>query len=164
MLKTLKGLVMLGEKIQMIAGVLVLGTIILVMTAGIISRYVFNSPFDWTEELCTFLFIWLSFLGAGVASAKRRHVSVDFITGKLSPKHRDIVKMCTVILIIFLMILIFLGSIILLPQMDTHASVALDIPRVYFYLPILIVSFYMTVVYVVELIEIIQSLRIKVSE
>lgn len=143
----------------MALGVAILAVIVLTLTAGIISRYCFNSPFDWTEELATFLFIWVSFLGAGVASAKRRHVTVDFITGKFSEKNMKKVRIVTNLLIIALMAVIAVGSVILLPQMKTHSSVALNISKVWFYLPIMVVSIYMILVYLVDVIEDIQGIK-----
>jgi tripartite ATP-independent transporter DctM subunit len=43
---------------------------IVVLSAGVIARYVFRSPLIWSDELANMLFLWLSMLGA--ASALRR--------------------------------------------------------------------------------------------
>src|SRR5207245_6878626 len=40
---------------------------ILVLLAGVVSRYVFNRPLTWTDELASILFLWLAMLGAGIA-------------------------------------------------------------------------------------------------
>jgi hypothetical protein len=50
----------------------VLGAVIVVaetciLFAGVVSRYVFDSPIMWTDELGNFLFLWLSMLGTVVA-------------------------------------------------------------------------------------------------
>jgi hypothetical protein len=42
------------------AGIVVAETGILF--AGVVSRYVFNSPLMWTDELANFLFLWLAML------------------------------------------------------------------------------------------------------
>ena len=34
-----------------------------ILFAGVVSRYVFNSPLMWTDELANFLFLWLAMLG-----------------------------------------------------------------------------------------------------
>ena len=31
-----------------------------ILFAGVVSRYVFNSPIIWTDELATFLFLWMA--------------------------------------------------------------------------------------------------------
>src|ERR1700722_8803471 len=40
---------------------------ILVLLAGVISRYVFNRPLTWSDELASILFLWLAGLGAVIA-------------------------------------------------------------------------------------------------
>src|SRR5712692_9661645 len=40
---------------------------ILVLLAGVVSRYVFNRPLTWTDELASILFLWLAMLGAVIA-------------------------------------------------------------------------------------------------
>ncbi|MEP7099569.1 MAG: TRAP transporter small permease subunit, partial [Burkholderiales bacterium] len=34
-----------------------------VLLAGVISRYVFNAPLTWSDELASILFLWLAMLG-----------------------------------------------------------------------------------------------------
>ena len=143
----------------MALGVLILSAIIISITSGIISRYFFGNPFTWTEELATFLFIWLSFLGAGIASAKKKHVMVDFLTEKIPEKHSNLIKLVLNILIIMFLVLIIVGAVILQPKTSAHASVALNIPKNLYYLPVLITSAYMFFVYVVETVEIYQGVR-----
>jgi TRAP-type C4-dicarboxylate transport system permease small subunit len=161
LLTQLKRIIEWGGKIQLGLGIFLLAVIVLTLTAGIISRYCFNNPFDWTEELSTFLFIWVSFLGAGVASVKRRHVTVDFFTSKFPKENLKKVRVVTNSIIILLMAVVAVGSVILLPQMTSHSSVALNISKVWFYLPICLVSFYMILVYLADVLEDIQDLKSK---
>src|SRR5512141_3015004 len=49
------------------------------------SRYVFNRPTSWSEELARYLFVWITFLGAAVVIRKRRHVDVTVLTDRLPP-------------------------------------------------------------------------------
>jgi len=148
-----------GEKIQLVIGVLALAMIIASVTAGIISRYVFGSPFTWTEELATFLFIWLSFIGAGIASARKKHIVADFLIQKIPAKHANIIRIIINILVLILLVLIAVGGFILQPKTATSASIALNIPRNLYYLPILIAAVYMFFVYLEETVEMFQCLK-----
>lgn len=56
-----------------------LGLIIL----QVVSRYVFNSPFTWTEELARFALLWFTFVSAGFVMARRIHIAVDIVASKL---------------------------------------------------------------------------------
>lgn len=152
MLNVLQRILFWGERLQIIAGVLILTTIVVTVTAGIFSRYVFNSPFPWTEELATFLFIWLSFLGAGVAAARRKHVVVDFWSQKIKGVRAGLVKMFISTMVMVFLALTAYGAILLQPKTSTHASVALNIPKNYYYLPVLVIAIYMLLVYLVEFI------------
>lgn len=58
----------------------------LLVLTGCIARYVFNSPITWVEEVTDLLLIWLGYMAICYATAKNSHVSIDFITNKLSPK------------------------------------------------------------------------------
>jgi TRAP-type C4-dicarboxylate transport system permease small subunit len=38
-----------------------------ILFAGVVSRYVFDRPLMWTDELANFLFLWLAMMGTVVA-------------------------------------------------------------------------------------------------
>ena len=45
-----------------------------ILFAGVVSRYVLDSPLFWTDELANFLFLWLSMLGMVVALRRDGHM------------------------------------------------------------------------------------------
>src|SRR6266849_5369903 len=61
---------------------------ILVLLAGVVSRYVFNRPLTWTDELASALFLWLAMLGAVVAFRRGEHMRLTAIVGFASPAWR----------------------------------------------------------------------------
>ena len=56
-----------------------------ILSAGVISRYVFNSPLLWSDELARFLFLWLSMLGAVVALRRNEHMRLSVLVNRASP-------------------------------------------------------------------------------
>src|ERR1700759_2683110 len=56
----------LGAVVELLAAALVAVEAI-ILFAGVISRYVFQKPLTWTDEVAIALFLWLSMLGAAVA-------------------------------------------------------------------------------------------------
>lgn len=54
----------------------------------VFTRYVLRSPSSWTEELATFLMIWVALLGASVGLNRRAHLGIDYLVQKLSPRRR----------------------------------------------------------------------------
>lgn len=149
----IKKIIGYGERIFLTIGVLCLATIVVIITGGIITRYVFGSPFSWTEELATFLFIWLCFSGASVAANRKKHVVADYMINRTGGKFRYLIQSLTYILIIAFLVAVFYASVLLQPNLLMHTSINLGIPRNYYYLPLLVSSFYMTIVYLFEFIE-----------
>lgn len=55
-------------------------------TAQVVARYVFNAPLTWSEELSRYLFVWLSFLGAWFAWARREHIGIEALATAAPPR------------------------------------------------------------------------------
>lgn len=79
MKKTLKAL----DSIEVAAAITVLAVLIAVTVAGVVLRYIFNSPFKWMEEYQLASMVWLSFLGAPVAFTHKGHVAIELIVDSL---------------------------------------------------------------------------------
>jgi len=58
---------------------LLLLALIVVVFAGVIARYVFNSSFPWTEELGSWMFVWLIFTGIALGHRGERHVTIGLL-------------------------------------------------------------------------------------
>jgi tripartite ATP-independent transporter DctM subunit len=56
-----------------------------ILFAGVVSRYVFNNPIFWTDELANFLFLWLSMLGTVVALRADGHMRLTTLVGWVRP-------------------------------------------------------------------------------
>lgn len=80
------------NKIIGVIGCLVLSAIMLLITAGIISRYFFNSPFSWTEEVTTFLMVYLCYISAALTTVAKKHIVADFFIGKAPEKFQKAVS------------------------------------------------------------------------
>ncbi|MCL6614828.1 MAG: TRAP transporter small permease [Firmicutes bacterium] len=64
---------------------IVVVAMVVVLSLQVLSRYLFNAPLYWSEELARFIFIWSVFLGAAMAFRRGTHMSVDLITGSRLP-------------------------------------------------------------------------------
>jgi tripartite ATP-independent transporter DctM subunit len=67
------------------AGALLVLAETVILFAGIVSRYVFNSPIIWTDELANFLFLWLSMIGAVVALRHDGHMRLTTFVNWCAP-------------------------------------------------------------------------------
>jgi tripartite ATP-independent transporter DctM subunit len=77
----------LGTLIEIPAALLVLAEVV-VLLAGVTSRYVFHEPLVWSDELASILFLWLAMLGSIVALQRGEHMRMTAIVGKLEPRKR----------------------------------------------------------------------------
>ncbi|AJA67094.1 ABC transporter permease [Bradyrhizobium japonicum] len=77
----------LGHAVAVPAALLVLAEIV-VLSAGIVGRYVFRSPIVWSDELAGILFLWLAMLGSVIAFQRGEHMRMTAIVGVLSAELR----------------------------------------------------------------------------
>ncbi|MBS0455075.1 MAG: TRAP transporter large permease subunit [Proteobacteria bacterium] len=77
----------LGRLTEIPAALLVLADIV-VLLAGVVSRYVFHAPLVWSDELAGILFLWMSMLGAVVALRRGEHMRMTAFVAKASPAAR----------------------------------------------------------------------------
>ncbi|MFL4993348.1 MAG: TRAP transporter large permease subunit [Microvirga sp.] len=92
--------------VEIPAALLVVAEIV-VLLAGIIGRYVFNSPIVWSDELAGILFLWLAMLGAVIALQRGEHMRMTAIVGMLNPRARaflDVVAIAAALAFLVLVI------------------------------------------------------------
>ncbi len=77
----------LGSVVETLAAALVLAEII-VLFAGVVSRYVFHAPLVWSDELASIMFLWLSMLGAVVALRRGEHMRMTALVNSVRPHTR----------------------------------------------------------------------------
>ena len=58
---------------------------ILVLLAGVISRFGLHRPLVWSDELASILFLWLAMLGAAVAMLRGHHMRLTAVVAMLPP-------------------------------------------------------------------------------
>ena len=51
-------------------------------------RYLFGIGAVWIPDVTRFLFVWMTFLGTALVHLRRRHLLIDFVLLKLSPRWR----------------------------------------------------------------------------
>ena len=65
-----------------------MGALVVDVTWQVITRFVLKNPSNWTEELATYLMIWVGLLGSAVALNRGAHLGIDYFVGKLEKKRR----------------------------------------------------------------------------
>jgi TRAP-type C4-dicarboxylate transport system permease small subunit len=57
----------------------------LVLTAGVVMRYFFNTPTDWQDEISMFLLVGSIFSCGAAVQAQRGHIGIEAVAGLLPP-------------------------------------------------------------------------------
>ncbi len=72
----------LGSFVEVVVAGLVAAEI-LILFSGVISRYAFDRPLVWSDELASTLFLWLAMLGAVIAFRRDEHMRMTACVGML---------------------------------------------------------------------------------
>lgn len=137
------------DMIKNIAGAVLL-VIILLVSYGIVKRYIFNSAATWVEELCCLLLIWLCYLSASLTTVAKEHVVADFISGTLPGNMKRALQIIIRAAEILFFAVVAYSAIILIPKL-TNTSAALGMPRYLYYIPVVVFSAYMALAIIVDL-------------
>lgn len=151
-MKLLNQIVSYGNKILKFIGNIILVTILLVITAGIVSRYVFGKPFSWTEELATFLMVNLGYISGAIVTIANKHIVADFLISKAPPKAQRAVELLGKLLAISVFLLICISSYPLLAR-TAYRTAALALPRHIFYIPLFSMSIFMAFTVLVDILN-----------
>ncbi len=127
-------------------------TIILTLSAGVISRYVFNRPFFWTDEVARILLIWSIFTGAAMGFRKgssTAHIGLDFFISLLPQKIKKIAERFGWLMNMFFCVLILVIGTMFFVQTISFRTAALDISKGFIYvcLPVFAI---MTLVFLIN--------------
>ncbi len=74
------------------AAALLVAAEILVLSAGVVARYVFAQPLVWSDELASALFLWLAMLGAVIALRRGEHMRLTVLVNRASPALRSLLE------------------------------------------------------------------------
>ncbi len=96
---------LLGSTIEITAALLVVAEIV-VLLAGVTSRYVLHNPLVWSDELASMLFLWLAMLGAVVALRRGEHMRMTAFISKSSPAKRAFLDVLAIVAALTFLVLI----------------------------------------------------------
>ena len=78
-------------KIEYFLVALMIAIMAIVNFLQVVFRYVIEGSLPWSEELLRFLFVWTTFLGAGIGVRKGAHLVLTIIVNNLPPKLKKFV-------------------------------------------------------------------------
>jgi TRAP-type transport system small permease protein len=116
-------------------GVSLIAIMVGAITTQVFSRYAFNRPIIWVEELSTYSFIWGALVGASLGLKYGRHVKIETFVDHL-PAHAKAASRILVNLIIIAVLWLLVrevGKVIDIESRSTSVSLPWPVPRAWFY-------------------------------
>ena len=101
---------------------------VIVLLAGVVSRFVFDAPLTWTDELASSLFLWLAMLGAVIAARRSVHMRMSALTSQLPPGWRAFLDAVGMAAVSTFLLLLLLPGFEYTAEQNFITSPALNIP------------------------------------
>lgn len=118
--------------------VVVFAAIVAVVFGQVVSRFLFNAPFSWSEEVARYLQVWLIMLGSAACLRKGLHLTVDYAVHSLPESTRRSLRIVSLAGILLFLCVVFASGIALIAATSSQRTPALQVPIwvVYLALPV----------------------------
>ncbi|MDR1518545.1 MAG: TRAP transporter small permease [Planctomycetota bacterium] len=101
-LNPLRKLISFCNAVALKIAMAMLMVMLVVVSAHVTMRYVVGTSIFWSEEICRFMMVWVSFLLLPLAQQKGQNIAVDFVVGRFRYSRPGVVTAVIVELIVML--------------------------------------------------------------
>ncbi len=124
------------DKIVLAIVVAMLGAMVLVTTAQIVCRLARHSLL-WSEEVCRYLLVWATFLGASCVYKSGAHISITLVQGLFPPKVQRVIRIIVhIICILTFCAVVYFGIMYAGKQHQLAPSLRIPMKYMYYSVPI----------------------------
>lgn len=100
----------------------------------VFTRYILQNPSSWSEEMVSYLFAWMSLLGASLVVGERGHMNIPIIVERLGDKARKFFAIFgEVVACIFAGVILVYGGVQITSLAMGQMTSALGVPVGIFY-------------------------------
>lgn len=120
-----------------VLGIALMILMILTLSTGVFSRFVFNSPIFWTDEFARIVLIWSIFIGAALGFKKGSpidHIRIDYFVSMLPLRLRKITDLVVWSVCVLFCIAIIVVGIGFFVKTISIPTAALEISRGFIYI------------------------------
>ncbi|MCW4631124.1 MULTISPECIES: TRAP transporter small permease [Marinomonas] len=124
----------------------------------VISRYVFNDPSTYTEELLRLGLVWLSLLGAAYSAGRGSHMAIDLLRDIARGRFRKFLKLLAPIsFIIFSVYVLIMGGLHSMQISSKQLTAVLQLPMSSFYAALPVCGVLLILYAILNLIDVIKT-------
>ncbi len=120
-------------KIMKVLLILVLVSMVVILMAHIIFRYVLNNSLTWSEELLKIMLVWFGMMSVAVLAARREHVAIVVFKEHMPKKVQNFLSKLTQLIIVGICVLMVIIGIQYCMKAGFRLTPALRIPYVWAY-------------------------------
>lgn len=116
--------------------IFLMGSMVLNVTWQVLSRYIFQNPSSFTDELSRYMLIWLGMLGAAYVAGQNQHLAIDIVLRKLEGKAKMKLQiLINLLIMVFAIAAMILGgsNLVYITYLLGQKSATLQIPLAYIY-------------------------------
>lgn len=99
----------------------------------VVARFIFDSPFTWTDELARFSYVWMTFIAAAAVMAQRGHIAVELGDERLPSMVKTGINVFGSLAVFASCLALAIGSFPMLLDSAAGSSTAMNIPLPIFY-------------------------------
>lgn len=105
------------EKIEKAVSCVCVTIMAVLVFANVIARYVFNHSLAFSDEMSTYLFVLMSFMGTAIAARRKAHLGLSIVTDRVSPSARKVINIVMyLIAALFCLLIVIFGVQMVLSQ------------------------------------------------
>lgn len=108
--------------------------LVVITLVNVVTRYVTEQSFAWTEEISIFLMVLMTLAGASAAAARDRHIRIEFVYDSGSRvRQRQLKIVCALIGVLTFFVMALLFARVVADEIQyAETSMGLGIPRWWF--------------------------------
>lgn len=138
--------------------VAVFALLTIITTWQVASRYLFNAPSTWSEELSSYLFAWVTLSGAAYVFGKRDHMNIPIVVDMLPVKAQRIIAVLgEVVILIFALSIMIYGGISITSLTMGQQSSSLSVAMGVFYAAIPITGVFIAIYNVLNIYDLVKG-------
>lgn len=100
----------------------------------VFTRYILGSPSSWSEELVSYMFAWMSLLGASIVTSERGHMNIPILVDMANPGLKKALHcLGELIAFLFSMVILVFGGVQIAQLAMGQMTSSLGVPIGIFY-------------------------------
>ena len=132
-----------------------MGGLIIMIIISVVGRTVWPHKLFFPQEIAMFCLLYITYIGSVVLSLKSEHIHLDYFYKKLATRYKQTLSIVHNLTSIVVFSIIFYYGIHFIIEFSYRTSDAARVPYFFFILPVLLCSFFMSIIGFIKIFRIV---------